>query len=318
MVKKIINRNEYIHSADAEKFSDVETINIKNVELFGKKIELYDDPWMWHFHLKITDICNAKCSFCVEQGCKKNEQPKHMLENIDKMLTEMENNGILYSVSVTGGEPTLFKEFDKLCDILKSHDIKFLTMNTNGFLVEKHLDRIDGLFDWINISRHRMVDEENNEVFKTKVLSIKELKELRNKMKHTKMRIQCVMETIDTPELINQFIDCYNFADDISFRRLMKLGSEYNVDYNVDEDAYTKVLEYCYNNFEFVEQTIQDYYVYEIYKRGDTPITFSYSNMEMLRRIEKVENDGKIREFVCHPNGVVSGSWKMDNKIILK
>ena len=317
MVKRILDKSEYIHSADVEKFT-IGNINTIKKTLFGKEIELYNDPWMWHLHLKITDACNAGCAFCVEKGCKKNDKPEHFLENLELMLTEMEKNGILYSVSVTGGEPTIYPKFRELCKVLKKHDIKFLTMNTNGFFVEKYLKEIDEIFDWVNISRHRTTDEENNEVFKTKVPSIEELKNLRLKMKHTKMRIQCVMEKINTPELMEEFIKVYSFADDISFRRLMKLNSEYGASYDVKEDEYTNILEYCLKNYKFVEQTVQDYYVYEIYENKEgKAVTFSYSNMSMLRKVEKEESDGKIREFICHPNGIVSGSWKMDKKIIL-
>lgn len=318
MVKRILDRENYVHCADVEKLEATNGIKSKIVELFGKSIELYDDPWMWHLHLKITDYCNAKCAFCVEKNCAKNDQPEHFIENVDKMLTEMEKTGILYSVSVTGGEPTIYPKFVELCEVLKRHNIQFLTMNTNGHWLNKYVDVIDGLFDWINISRHRFTDEENNKVFGTKVLTVEELRELRAKLKQTKMRIQCVMEVVDTPELLEKFIKVYDFADDTSFRRLMKLGDEYGVDYNLNEDNYVKCLEYCYKNYKFVEQTIQDYYIYEIYEHNGKNVTFSYSNMAMLRTLEKVEDDSKIREFIIHPNGVVSGSWKMDNKIILR
>ena len=86
MVKRILDKSEYIHSADVEKFT-IGNINTIKKTLFGKEIELYNDPWMWHLHLKITDACNADCAFCVEKGCKKNDKPEHFLENLELMLT---------------------------------------------------------------------------------------------------------------------------------------------------------------------------------------------------------------------------------------
>lgn len=322
MIYHAHTKAEYLHCADVEKLvhKPNEDLKLKFVDLFGKQIELYDDPWMWHLHLKVTDVCNAHCAFCVEQNCTRNENAKHFIENLDKMLSEMEAAGILYSVSVTGGEPTLFKQFVEMCAVLKKHNIKFLTMNTNGYGLKKHHDVIDGLFDWVNVSRHRMTDEENFEIFKTtSIPTIADLKEIRDSFKHTKMRIQCVMDYVNTPERMMEFANVFSFADDISFRRLMKLGTEFGVNYKVDEDEYITCLEWCFKNLKLVEQTIQDYYVYEIYEMPNGKnVTFSYSNMKMLRELEHVESESKIREFIIHPNGLVSGSWKMDTKIILK
>ncbi len=84
------------------------------------------------------------------------------------------------------------------------------------------------------------------------------------------------------------------------------------------EELYNKILEYAYNHFEFIEQTIQDYYVYEIWKYKDTLITFSYSNMKMLSEIEKAEDNSVCREFIIHPDGTISGSWNKNMKVIKK
>ena len=47
-------------------------------------------------------------------------------------------------------------------------------------------------------------------------------------------------------------------------------------------------------------------------------MTFSYSNMDMLRKEEQKESEDVYREFIIHPDGLVSGSWKKDNKILYK
>ena len=38
--------------------------------------------------------------------------------------------------------------------------------------------------------------------------------------------------------------------------------------------------------------------------------------MSMLRDEEKKESEDVFREFIVHPDGLVSGSWKKDNKIL--
>ena len=286
--------------------------------LFGKKVLVHKNPWLWHLHLKCTDICNAKCGFCVEKCCRKdNQNSKKFLDNTEKMLTEMENNGMLFSVSVTGGEPTLFSELKELIDVLKGHKIQFLTMNTNGAELDKYIKEIDGLFDFVDISRHSTSDVRNNEIFGTGVKTIEELSEIRKKMRNCKMRIQCVTVDIDDISKLNEFAKTYHFADDLSFRRLMKLNKEFGHDYDVNESSYDLFIRYALDHWTFKEQTIQDYYVYEIFNNGHTDITFSYSDMAMLRKVEKIESDEVFREFIVHPDGTVSGSWKKDKKILL-
>lgn len=311
----VLDKEKYIKSCDVKNLP-ITYEDCKNYFLFNNRVTVYDDIWMHHLHLKITDRCNAACDFCIEKHCKINEDADVYLNNLDKVLTEMERAGLLYSVSVTGGEPTLFNKFTELCALLSKHKIGFLTMNTNGTLLEKYLNDIDGLFDFINISRHSIDNQENNDIFKTKVKSISELKKIKSEFKHTKMRIQCVMNNGFTIDDMNNFIKVYEFADDISFRRLMETSEEYSLDYYVDKDNYNQCLKYAFKNWRFVEQTIQDYYVYEVYENEYTKVTFSYSNMKLLREVEKAESEDFFREFILHPDGTFSGSWMKDKKII--
>lgn len=97
----------------------------------------------------------------------------------------------------------------------------------------------------------------------------------------------------------------------------MRVGDEYNLNYSIDNDNYNCCLNYAFENWRFKEQTIQDYYVYEVYNNGLTDITFSYSDMKLLREVEKAESEEFFREFILHPNGVLSGSWMQDTKILL-
>lgn len=166
MFVQIKDIKDYIHKCNVEKLP-ITYDDKMEVNLFGNKVLVERNEWLWHLHLKLTDVCNAKCFFCVEQNAERCENAEYFVKQVDEMLTEMENAGILYSVSVTGGEPLLFKEFDKLCDVLRNHNIKFLTMNTNGKYLEDNLDKIDGLFDFVDISRHAISDKRNNEIFNT-------------------------------------------------------------------------------------------------------------------------------------------------------
>lgn len=169
---------DYIHSCDVEKLP-ITYDDKMEVNLFGNKILVEKNEWLWHLHLKLTDACNARCFFCVEQNSKCQENAEYFISQVDSMLSEMEQAGILYSVSVTGGEPLLFKKFDELCEVLGKHNIKFLTMNTNAKYLNKHIDKIDGLFDFVDISRHAISDQRNNEIFGCVMPTLNELKSIK-------------------------------------------------------------------------------------------------------------------------------------------
>lgn len=313
MYKHITDKTEYIHHLEVSNLPISHGENSIKIKLFDKELLVNKDVWLRHLHLKVTDICNAKCNFCVEKDSHIKSDAKRFLQQTDAMLYEMEKAGILFSVSVTGGEPMLFDDLIGLYNILEYHDIKFLTMNTNATLLMRNLDLIDGLFDFVDISRHSLSEYNNCKIFDRDMPTITDLMEIKSKMQKTKMRLQCVMVDIHNIDDFLHFVDQFSFADDLSFRRLMKIP---NQNYDTNDSLYFEILDYAYNHFEFKEQTIQDYYVYEIWNNGMIDITFSYSNMNMLLNHEPNEDERICREFVVHPNGTITGSWNINNKII--
>lgn len=312
MIKRILDKKDYVRDICLENTISIKNIPTKVINVFGHEIEVYDDRWMWHVHIKLTNMCNAKCQFCVERGDDTKDDPQRLFNNLDCLIKELKRNNSLYSVSVTGGEPTIYPYFDALCHQLQSYDIPFLTMNTNGKMVENYLSLIDDTFNFINISRHSIEDSVNNSIFQRRMPTIEELRRIRSRMKKCKMRIQAVMldASIDT---LKSMEESYSFADDLSVRRLMELEDQ---NYKIDKDGYRQILDYCLKTYTFKEQVIQDYYVYETYNNGEKDITFSYSNMRLLLEQERTESPNLVREFVVHPDGVVSKSWKKQSVIL--
>lgn len=316
----ITNKKDYISHCDVSKYLKI-GINKMRETLFGKEIVLSTDPWLWHFHIKCCNRCNANCDFCIEKNCRPEERPEIVVQNAEMMLSEMEKKGILHSVSVTGGEPLLFPEILGLFDVLRKHKIKFLTMNTNGgfIYVKKFVPLIDGLFDFLNVSRHSMDDMENFKIFHTySVLKLEELQCFHEFYHKTKLRIQCVMQCGMTISDFDKMIETYRFADNVSFRRLMSTAEEQGLIYDRHDDDYFRIIDHVSQNGEFIEQTVQDYYVYEIWNYHGVNVTFSYSDMKSLIELEKTEPDEIVREFILHPNGNVCGSWNPERKVILR
>ena len=107
----------------------------------------------------VTTKCNYNCYFCHSEGVAESFQ-KHELsvENyvtLFKMYKDIEGwNG----VTISGGEPLLFKGIDKLVEKLYKEGAK-ITIVTNGSLLHLHLP-IMKYIERINVSIHTMDQEQ--------------------------------------------------------------------------------------------------------------------------------------------------------------
>jgi MoaA/NifB/PqqE/SkfB family radical SAM enzyme len=88
--------------------------------------------------LSITDRCNFRCEYCNLPGMDRDEMSTdEWLRAIDELAAA----GMM-RCSLMGGEPLVRKDVGVLIDRLKSHHVN-VAMNTNGWLVPRHLDDLD-------------------------------------------------------------------------------------------------------------------------------------------------------------------------------
>lgn len=294
----------YIIDAEIGKHSVPQPVR-KEVNLFGNIYQVYDHEWRNHLHIICTYQCNAKCEFCVEKNSKCNEKLDILLDSVKDTLKEMDNAGILHTVSITGGEPMIFPKIIELTKLIKQYDV-FLTINTNGSFLSKHAEDLDGIVDFINISRHYVDDNKNLGVFKNKhIPSLFDIYKLKGKFKNTSVRIQAVVnEDTSLKEYLE--IPKRGYVDDLSFRQLMLDGSKESLE---NRELYRNLVKQAVASGTLVEQEIQDYYVYETHNIEGIDVTFSYSDMKALEDQELDEDDNFIREFIIRPDGTLSGSW---------
>ena len=87
----------------------------------------------------VTNRCNFRCKFCfyyaeIEKGRKPEELT---LEEIDKTSKSV---GSLLQLSLTGGEPFVRKDFDKLTEIwINNTKVKYITIPTNASMPDRML-----------------------------------------------------------------------------------------------------------------------------------------------------------------------------------
>ena len=277
------------------------------VTLFGKQWRIMDDFWMKHVHIKITDRCNARCPFCIEKESHLKDNPVKLMANLQRLITELDSQGHLATVSITGGEPSLSPIAAEAVDFLKGNYKVFLNINTNfSKTIDSQLDP-----DWVNISRHKVGADDYTGIG---ALDLDMLDQYRANHPSTKIRLQCVLHPygLQSIDEIKEYIDHYiGHIDDLGFRRLI------NVTDNVPtDDLYQQLKHFLYDNSTLVEQVLKDYYVYETWNYKGLNITLSHSNMKLLHDLEGTEDDKILREIVVHPDGLIAGSWYRNKKII--
>lgn len=105
----------------------------------------------------LTNSCNYDCYFCHNEGVEtkrtRNELSLEHYITLFKVYSEIEEwNG----VTLSGGEPLLYRYIDVLCQRLFEKGAK-ITIVTNGSLLSNHLPMLKYV-DRINVSIHTLTD----------------------------------------------------------------------------------------------------------------------------------------------------------------
>ena len=121
------------------RFSTILIIILRNIELALRDVfRLRFRPYK--VLLELTDHCNSKCKTCEiwKPGSEKKNEIK--VKDLEPILQEYGAN--LLWVALGGGEVTLYKDFDRLIDLLGAHcpNLRILTFTTNALMPEKVLE----------------------------------------------------------------------------------------------------------------------------------------------------------------------------------
>ena len=119
-----------------------------------------------YIRLSISDVCNFKCGYCLPDGYKIDKSDNRTFintEEIKRLARALSELGVS-KIRLTGGEPTIRKDFFEIIKIIKENSgIKKTVITTNGYKLDKIANDIknSGL-DGINIS----IDSLNPKTFK--------------------------------------------------------------------------------------------------------------------------------------------------------
>ena len=83
----------------------------------------------------IDGRCNMHCGFCIHAAVDARKTP---IMNADQWGQIFRNAKSLIHLTITGGEPFLRKDFVEILDnILKKNKIPQVSINTNGFYIDR-------------------------------------------------------------------------------------------------------------------------------------------------------------------------------------
>ncbi len=93
----------------------------------------------YYLRLSITDVCNFKCTYCLPNGYKPERKSSSFLSlnELRRVVSAFADCGTT-KVRITGGEPTLRKDFTDIVSMIADQEaISKIAMTTNGYRLEK-------------------------------------------------------------------------------------------------------------------------------------------------------------------------------------
>ena len=190
-----------------------------------------------YIRLSISDVCNFKCGYCLPDGYKIDKSDNRTfikIEEIGRLARALSELGVS-KIRLTGGEPTVRKDFFEIIKIIKENSgIKKTVITTNGYRLDKIANNIknSGL-DGINIS----IDSLNAKTFK-KITGHDRLEEILRGIKNLQklnfknIKINAVLlKGVNDSE--KDFNDWAEFVKDneIDFRYIELMQTGDNLDY---------------------------------------------------------------------------------------
>ncbi len=190
-----------------------------------------------YIRMSITDVCNFKCGYCLPNGYQADKSDNRTFLNIKEIerLTKALSELGVCKIRLTGGEPTVRKDFFDILKVIKQYSgIKKTVITTNGYHLDQKAQKIkESGLDGINIS----IDSLDRETFKSitghdrlpEILEgIKKLQELN--FKNIKINAVLLKGVNDKEENFDKWAEFIK-TNEIDFRYIELMQTGDNLDY---------------------------------------------------------------------------------------
>ncbi len=292
----------------------------------------------------VDDYCNGDCDFCVARMRYETAGHDYIKEKIPEAAYLAALNRALEavsplapSVSITGGEPTLCRRLPRILDVMDAYPLRKRTMTTNGSGLlapmggETLLDRLArfGLAH-LNISRAHYDERRNQRIMKLKdpfdngalaeAVGIAADHGIRP-------RLSCVLLRghIQTVGDITAYCDWARSmgVDNVVFRQLMQYDPGAVTPCRASRCCDTRSIPLpplwdaldADPRFEPVTQVLGYYYYVEVFRYREMDIVTEAADLAQIPRTRarldrRTGGRSIVYEMVFHPSGVLSGSWR--------
>ncbi|MCB0365001.1 MAG: GTP 3',8-cyclase MoaA [Bdellovibrionaceae bacterium] len=181
---------------------------------------------MRKLRVSLLDACNFRCFYCMPMKPQFMSSKKYLApQELVRICSLMVDQGI-EQIRLTGGEPTLRKEFKEIMVGLADLPLKKLGLTSNGFWLEQHLDFLYDLnCRHINISLDSLNRNQFKEITRVDGLhrALESIRAAHQKGMEVKVNT-VVMRGINDHEIE----DMVRFADEegieVRFLELMRIG----------------------------------------------------------------------------------------------
>ncbi|OQX36569.1 MAG: cyclic pyranopterin phosphate synthase [Oceanospirillales bacterium LUC14_002_19_P2] len=107
-----------------------------------------------YLRLSVTDLCNFRCNYCLPDDCQDHHHGDALtLPEIRRLVTAFACLGT-EKIRLTGGEPSLRRDFTDIIHTIKSvPDIRKVAVTTNGYKLPQRIEGwLDAGLDALNLS----------------------------------------------------------------------------------------------------------------------------------------------------------------------
>ncbi|MBU4348151.1 radical SAM protein, partial [Patescibacteria group bacterium] len=167
--------------------------------------------------VSITDHCNLNCFFCSNEGMDFKNRNNHEIDlESFKYLVKTTKVAGLQTLSLTGGEPTIYSKIEELLDFVVSQKIPRTFFHTNGIaLTKKLIDKYLVHFSKLAVSIHttnykiwKQLTRGKEEQFEILLENLNYLGELSKKKKiKVEVKVVPIKGINDSSETIKDFLD---------------------------------------------------------------------------------------------------------------
>ena len=183
-----------------------------------------------YLRVSITEKCNLRCVYCRPDNTPfKYNDDMLTYSEISRLVKMMTKFG-LTKVRITGGEPLVRPNVDKLIKMLREiPKIEDISLTTNGITLKKHAKKLkDAGLNRLNISIDSLKEDKFFEITRGRLKEVLEgIKEAKN-LGIEPIKINAVvMKNINDDEVLDFLKFAKDYEVEIRFIEMMPIGTEF-------------------------------------------------------------------------------------------